>query len=62
MAHPVIEADDCSACGICIDVCPEGVLDIIDDAAEVIDEDSCIACGNCMEDFPMGCIVEIVED
>ena len=54
MAHPVIEADECIACGVCVDDCPQGVLEL-QDVATVTDEDSCIAC-------PAGAITEIAED
>ena len=26
MAHPVIEADECIACGVCVDDCPQGAI------------------------------------
>ena len=29
MAHPVIDADECIACGVCVDDCPQGVLELI---------------------------------
>ena len=59
MAHPVIEADECIACGVCVDDCPQGVLEL-QDVATVTDEDSCIACGVCVESCPA--ITEIAED
>ncbi|MDR1013596.1 MAG: 4Fe-4S binding protein [Coriobacteriales bacterium] len=62
MPHPIINADECSACGICVDVCPQGVLDIVHDAATVVNEDECSACGECMEECPMGAIEDIEED
>ena len=62
MSHPVIIADECSACGICIDACEHGVLDIANDVAVVAKEDDCTACGDCMEECPMGAIEEIEED
>jgi NAD-dependent dihydropyrimidine dehydrogenase PreA subunit len=64
MAHPVISKDDCSACGICVDSCPEGVLvlDLAEGVALVAEEDDCTACGTCLEECPMGAIEEIVED
>ena len=62
MAHPIINKDECSACGSCVDVCPQGVLDIVGDTAVVTDEDSCIACGDCMDECPMGAIEDIEED
>ena len=37
MSHPVIEADECIACGVCVDACPAGVLEL-NDVATVTDE------------------------
>ncbi len=62
MSRPIILADECSACGSCVDACPEGALDIVGDTAEVVNEDSCIACGNCIDECPMGAIEDIEED
>jgi NAD-dependent dihydropyrimidine dehydrogenase PreA subunit len=62
MPRPIINADECSACGICVDTCPQDVLDIVRDAATVVNEDACIACGECMEECPMGAIEDIEED
>ena len=62
MAHPVIDADECIACGVCVDTCPAGVLELGDSHAEVKDEDSCVACGSCQVVCPDGAITEIVED
>ena len=62
MPHPVIDTDDCIGCGICVDSCPNGVLEIVGGAAEAVNEDACIGCGSCVEDCPMGAISEIAED
>ena len=62
MPHPIINTDECSACGICVDACQQDVLDIVRDAAVVVNEDACIACGDCMEECPMGAIEEVEED
>ena len=62
MPRPIINTDECSACGICVDTCAQGVLDIVGDACEVVNEDACIACGDCLEECPMGAITEIAED
>ena len=62
MARPIIDKNECSACGSCVDVCPNGVLDIVGDHATVVDEDSCIACGACLDACPTGAITEISED
>ncbi len=62
MPRPIIIADDCSGCGICVDTCPEGVLELKSDVAIVATEDDCTACGSCLEECPMGAIEEIEED
>ena len=61
MAHPIIDADECIACGVCVDACPSGVLEL-NDVATVADEDSCVACGACQDACPAGAITEIAED
>lgn len=62
MAHPIIDADECVGCGICVDACPQEVLEVAGGVAEVENEDNCIGCGDCLEECPMGAITEIVED
>jgi NAD-dependent dihydropyrimidine dehydrogenase PreA subunit len=61
MSHPVLNTEECIGCGICVDSCPQGVLEIVDDVVAVVNEDSCIACGDCVEECPMGVITEIAE-
>jgi NAD-dependent dihydropyrimidine dehydrogenase PreA subunit len=60
--RPIINEEDCSACGICVDSCPEGVLEIVGDSAQPVNEDDCTACATCMEECPMGAITEIEEE
>ena len=62
MSHPIINEDECVGCGICVDSCPQEVLEVTRGAAEVVNEDSCIACEDCLEACPMGAIEEIAED
>ena len=62
MAHPVVNSDECIACGICVEACPNEVLEVSGASVEVVNEDSCIACGECLEECPMGAITEVIED
>ncbi|MDO8879441.1 MAG: 4Fe-4S binding protein [Coriobacteriia bacterium] len=62
MPRPIINADDCSGCGICVDACPEGVIELVEEVAEPVNEDDCTACSTCMEECPMGAITEIEEE
>ena len=62
MPRPIINEDDCSACGICVDACPQGVLEIVGESAEAVNEEHCTACAAFMEECPMGAISAIEED
>jgi NAD-dependent dihydropyrimidine dehydrogenase PreA subunit len=62
MSHPIVDADECIGCGICVDACPQEVLEVVDGVATSVNEDACIACGDCLEECPMGAITEIQED
>ena len=62
MAHPIIDTDECIGCGICVDACPQEVLEVTSGVAEAVNEDACIGCGECVEECPMGAITEIAED
>ncbi|ACU93797.1 dissimilatory sulfite reductase (desulfoviridin), alpha/beta subunit [Cryptobacterium curtum DSM 15641] len=62
MAHPIISEEECIGCGICVDACPQEVLEVIGGIAATENEDACIACGDCLEECPMAAITEIVED
>ena len=62
MAHPVIVADECIGCGICVDACPQEVLEVNGGVVEAVNEENCIACGDCVEECPMGAIPEVVEE
>ena len=55
MAHPVIDADECIACGACERACPAGAIHVVDNHA-VIDFEKCIACGMCATKCPRGVI------
>lgn len=50
-----ISADDCIACGVCTDACPQGAL-TVEDVCVV--SDACIDCGSCIDECPVGAISE----
>ncbi|MCQ2069509.1 MAG: 4Fe-4S binding protein [archaeon] len=45
-----IVADNCVACGACVDACPQGAIAVEDIA--VIDEGKCVDCGACIDECP----------
>jgi NAD-dependent dihydropyrimidine dehydrogenase PreA subunit len=51
MALPVVDNDTCTACGICVDDCPEGCYDL-GDVADLARPDDCTECGICVDSCP----------
>lgn len=50
--RPKIDVDECTGCGLCVDVCDKEVLDLVDDICTVIKADACEGCGDCAEECP----------
>ncbi|MBN2301687.1 MAG: 4Fe-4S binding protein [Lentisphaerae bacterium] len=48
---PWIKAEDCVACGVCVEECPVGAISI-DNQVAIIDENECIRCGKCHDVCP----------
>lgn len=46
-----INTDECIACGVCVDECPQNALSV--DAYCEVDEDACIDCGICIDNCPV---------
>lgn len=55
MAKPVVDPDNCTACGICVDECPNQALDL-GDTAVLARPDDCDGCGTCADSCPNGAI------
>ena len=52
-----VDADLCTACGACVDVCPVEAIKMNDDETlAVVDKETCTGCGDCVEECPTGAI------
>jgi NAD-dependent dihydropyrimidine dehydrogenase PreA subunit len=51
----VVDEENCTACEMCIEVCPVEAITVNDVA--VINEDECTECGACVEECPNGAIL-----
>ncbi len=49
-----IDEEKCDGCGICIDVCHEGAIALIDGKARLIRDDYCDGLGDCLPECPQG--------
>ncbi len=47
----VTVSDACIGCGACIDTCPVGALEMVDDKAKC--NDNCSECGACIDACPV---------
>jgi ferredoxin len=57
--HITIDREKCNGCGLCVEVCSDAVIELIDGKAVATHKDSvfgCIGCGQCMAVCPEGAI------
>ena len=65
-----LDADACTGCRMCIEVCPHGVLAMENGKAHIVDRDGCMECGACAKNCPsdalsvtpgVGCAAYIIQ-
>ena len=49
-----VDSEKCNACGVCVDICPVGAMNV-KDVAEV-DREKCTGCGLCVTECPIGAL------
>ena len=45
-----VDAEKCTACSVCVDVCPTSAITV--DEVAVVDAEECTDCGACVEECP----------
>jgi len=55
-----IDEEKCNGCGLCVEACHEGALQLIDGKAKLVSESYCDGLGDCLPECPTGAIT-IVE-
>jgi NAD-dependent dihydropyrimidine dehydrogenase PreA subunit len=56
----LIDEKKCTGCGLCVDACHEGALQLVDGKARLMSESYCDGLGNCLPECPAGAIT--IED
>jgi len=51
-----IDEEKCDGCGLCVEACHEGALQIVDGKAKLVSESYCDGLGDCLPECPAGAI------
>ncbi|WP_058301474.1 ATP-binding protein [Gorillibacterium timonense] len=55
-----IHEELCNGCGICVDACHEGAIELVDGVAKLVSDSYCDGFGDCLPECPTGAI-EMIE-
>ena len=47
-----LDAEKCTGCGLCVEVCPHAVFIVEGGKAQIVDRDACMECGACANNCP----------
>lgn len=51
-----LDAEKCTGCGMCVDVCPHAVFAMEDSKVKITDRDACMECGACALNCAAGAV------
>lgn len=51
-----MDAQKCTGCGMCLEVCPHNVFKMNGKSVEIIHRDACMECGACSRNCPAGAL------
>lgn len=66
MAKVTFETDSCKGCGLCVQACPKGLVELSVDVinkkghhpAQITDQEKCVGCGSCAIMCP-DCVITV---
>ena len=51
-----LDVPACIGCGLCVEVCPRGVLAVTERKARIVELDLCMECGACARNCPVAAL------
>lgn len=52
----IVDEEKCTGCKICVNVCPQMILEVVDKKMQVKDENRCMGCFGCEDECPVGAV------